>query len=65
MHRCRSVFAISEQFFEVFDPLRRKGDGGYVTEAQDGEAAVFRLHVHGNVVEQLLGFTEQLGYAGW
>ena len=48
---CRSVFAIGEQFFEVFDALRCKGDGGYVTEAQDGEAAVFRLHVHGNVLE--------------
>jgi hypothetical protein len=49
--RFLSVFAIGEKLFEVFDTLRCKGDGGYVVEVQDGEAAVFRLHVHGNVVE--------------
>jgi hypothetical protein len=34
------------------------------TSPRPRTAAVFRLHVHGNVVEQLLGFAEQLGDAG-
>ena len=57
--RLRNVLGMSSYAYQEghFVGSGRKGDGGYVTEGQDEEAAVFRLHVHGDVVEQFLGFT--------
>jgi hypothetical protein len=60
-----SFFAIGEKLFQVFDTLQCKGDGGYVVEVQDGEAA----DSSGSMSMAMSwgsspGFTEQLGDAG-
>jgi CIC family chloride channel protein len=64
--RCAGVrlpLEVREEFLEALKALGREGDGGPIVDVPDGEAAVFRLHVHGYVVQQVLVFAEHLGHA--
>jgi hypothetical protein len=54
--------AICEELFEVVDAEPREGDRGYVVvQIEDGEAAVFRLHAHGDLVEPIFILAEHFG----
>jgi hypothetical protein len=44
--RSPCAIQIVEQFLEVLDAPRCEDDGYFVVDIYEGEAAVFRLHVH-------------------
>jgi hypothetical protein len=56
--RRHSPLEVGEELCEVLNALRRKGDGRYIVDVPDREAAIFRLHVHRNIVEKLLIFAK-------
>jgi hypothetical protein len=61
---CRLPLEVGEELLEVLDTVGGKGNGGQFTDIPDGKDTVFRLHVHGDVAQQVLVFAKHLGHPG-
>ncbi len=61
-HWCRLPLEVREEFLEVLDTFGGKGNGGHFVDVPDGEDTVFRLHIEGDVAQEVLVLAEHLGH---